>query len=64
MNLYRLSLNKQAFQLDNPLSFAKSLLKVDQVIFESYTSHKVFGAIITLDADDNPVRFSSTFCIE
>ena len=54
----------QALQLDNPLSFTKALLKVDQVLFESYTDHKLFGAIVTLDANDYPVNFSSTFCLE
>ncbi len=54
----------QAMQIDNPLSFTKALLKVDQVLFESYNSHKVYGAIVTLDANDYPVNFSSTICIE
>ena len=54
----------QAFQLDNPLSFTKALLKADQVIFESYNAHKVYAAIVTLDAYGNPVNFSSTICLE
>jgi len=54
----------QEMQLDNPLSFTKALLKADQVIFESYTDHKVYAAIVTLDADNSPVNFSSTTCIE
>ncbi len=56
--------DEQAMQIDIPLSFSKALLKVDQVLFESYNSHKVYGAIVTLDANDFPVNFSSSFCIE
>ncbi len=54
----------QAMQIDNPLSFTKALLKVDQVLFESYNAHKVYAAIVTLDANDYPVNFSSTICLE
>ncbi len=54
----------QAFQLDNPTTFAKALLKADQVIYESYTNHKLYAAVVTLDANDFPVNFSSTLCLE
>jgi len=58
-------INKKEVPLyDNPLSFTRALLKADQVIFESYTDHKVYAAIVTLDADNNPVNFSSTICLE
>ena len=62
--LMTVDFDPQAMQLDNTLSFTRALLKADQVIFESYTDHKVYAAIVTLDADNNPVNFSSTICIE
>lgn len=57
-------LGVQAFQTDNPLTFTKDLLLADQVIFESYAVHKVYAALVTLDANEQPVNFSSTICIE
>ncbi len=62
--LMKVDFDAQAFQADSPLVFTKSLLKADQVIFESYTDHKVYAAIVTLDAENNPVNYSSTICIE
>ncbi len=56
--------DSQTLQLDNPLSFTKTLLKMGQSIFEKYNSHLTFLALVTLDAEENPVSFSSTFCIE
>lgn len=54
----------QHLQLDIPLRFTKALLKSDQVIFESYSDHKVYAALVTLDVNDNPVNFSSSLCLE
>jgi len=54
----------QLFQLTNPATFSKSLLKADQVIFESYTDHKVYAAIVTLDDNNNPINYSASICIE
>lgn len=54
----------QALQLANPLIFTKTLLKAEQVIFESYTSYKVYAALVTLDSNNVPVNFSSSICIE
>ncbi len=54
----------QDLQLDNPLTFTKSFLLTDQTLIESYTSRKVYAAIATLDANDNPVNFSKTICLE
>jgi hypothetical protein len=54
----------QELQLTNPITFSKALLKADQVIFESYTDHKVYVALVTLDANNNPVNYSSSICIE
>lgn len=54
----------QESQLTNPITFSKALLKADQVIFESYTDHKLYAALITLDVNNNPVNYSSSICIE
>ncbi len=54
----------QTLQLDNKLSFTKILLLSDQVVIESYNSRKIYAAIATLDANDNPVNFSKTICIK
>ncbi len=53
----------QELQLTNPITFSKSLLKVDQVIFESYSDHKVYAALVTLDVNNNPVNYSASICI-
>lgn len=54
----------QALQLTDPITFRKTLLRADQVIFESYTDHKVFAALVTTDINDNPINYSSSICIE
>lgn len=56
--------DSQVLQLTNSLTFSKALLKADQVVYESYTDHKVYAAIVTLDANNNPINFSSSICIE
>lgn len=54
----------QVLQLIDPFTFNKALLKADQVIYENYADHKVYAAIVTLDANNNPINFSSSICIE
>lgn len=54
----------QALQLANPLTYTKTLLLADKVIFESYASHKVFIALATLNSNNAPVNFSSSVCLE
>ncbi len=54
----------QALQLTDAITFSKALLKADQVIFESYTDHKVYAALVTLDANNTPINYSSSICIE
>lgn len=54
----------KTFQLTDPITFSKSLLKADQVIFESYADHKVYAAIVTLDENNKPINYSSSICIE
>jgi hypothetical protein len=54
----------QALQLTDPITFSKALLKADQVVFESYSDHKVYAALVTTDENDNPVNYSSSICIE
>ena len=54
----------QAFQTANPMQFTKALLLNEKALFESYGSHKVFAALVTLDENNLPVNFSSTLCIE
>jgi len=56
--------DSQVLQLTDTLTFSKALLKADQVVYESYTDHKVYAALVTLDANDNPINFSSSICIE
>lgn len=54
----------QTMQLTNPITFDKALLKADEVMFESYADHKVYAALVTLDANGNPINYSSSVCIE
>lgn len=55
--------DSQNLQLDNPISFTKSLLRSDQLVFESYYLHKIYAAVITLNANDDPVHYSRTMFI-
>ena len=54
----------QQLQLENPIVFRKTLFGSDQVIFESYTDHKVYITLVTLDERIAPVNFSSSLCLE
>lgn len=53
--------DKLVLNLTNPLTFSIPLQGSKTEIFDAYTNKKAFFALITLDALDNPVRFSSTF---
>ena len=50
----------QAIDLLNPLTFDINLDNVEGQIFDAYQDYKVFAAVYTLDADDEPVHFSNT----
>jgi hypothetical protein len=50
----------QSIDLVNPLSFSIQLDNVEGQIFNAYQGHKVFAALFTVDANDNPVNFSNT----
>ncbi len=54
----------QALQLNDPLSFTKAFLLTDQTVIGGYANRKVYAALITFDANDVPVNFSATLCIE
>ena len=56
--------DSEPLQLENPITFIKTLFKSDQVIFESYAEHKVYITLVTFDAENAPVNFSSTLCLE
>ncbi|MFZ4592144.1 MAG: hypothetical protein ACOYN6_14165 [Ignavibacteria bacterium] len=47
--------------LTNPMSFSFDLEGDKQAIYNAYTVRKAYFALITLDADGVPVRFSATF---
>lgn len=53
--------DQQVLSLTNPLSFTAPLSGSKKEIFDAYTTKKAFFALITLDADGNPVQFSTTF---
>jgi hypothetical protein len=54
----------QQLQLENIITFRKSLFKSDQVIFESYSDHKMYITLVTFDEGNAPVNFSSTLYLE
>jgi len=51
----------QVTDLDNPLSFSMSLSTQEAQIFDQYQDHKVFFSLLTLDANESVVKYSSTF---
>ena len=56
--------DSQDLKLIDPLSFSKAFLLTDQILIESYTNRKVYAALVTLDANDVPVNYSASICIE
>ena len=46
--------------LVNPLTFSIPMDTMDGDYFDVYTTKKAFFALVTLDADKNPIRYSST----
>ena len=53
--------DKVNLNLVSSLAFSIPLTGPKTEIFDAYTNKKAFFALITLDALDNPVRFSGTF---
>jgi len=51
-------IDAQQLQLKNTITFRKILFRSDQVIFESYTEHKVYITLVTLDSVNSPVNLS------
>lgn len=49
---------------DSQTAFKLFYTGKDIELFDSYTDRKAFSALISLDADDNPVHFSRTFVIQ
>ena len=47
-------------QTEAPLIFTKNFSDEDKLIYEKYGAHKAYFALITLDVDGNPVKFSNT----
>ncbi|MCX6159584.1 MAG: hypothetical protein ACOYN6_08715 [Ignavibacteria bacterium] len=47
--------------LSNPLTFTFTLTNIEKQKFDEYSVRKAFFALVTLDADDKPVRYSNTF---
>lgn len=58
--LHRLS-TAVPVSLAAPITFDISLDNIESQIFDAYTSSKGLFALVTLNADDVPVRFSNTF---
>jgi hypothetical protein len=54
----------QQLQLTIPITFRKTLFRSDQVIFESYTDHKIYITFVTFDASNAPVNFSSSLYLQ
>lgn len=63
-SLMPVEFDAQDLQLVDPLSFTKAFLLTDQTLIESYTIRKAYAALVTFDANDMPVNFSATVCIE
>ncbi len=47
-------------KLDEPLVFSAVLKGEDELPYKKYSLHKAYIALITLDSDGNPVKFSAT----
>lgn len=47
--------------LANPLSFSAIIYDSDRDIYSKYDTHLTYLALITLDADNNPIHFSKGF---
>jgi hypothetical protein len=54
----------QATNLVTALTFDANLTNQQQQIFDKYQSVKTFVALLTLDADGNPVHYSSTALLQ
>ncbi|MCL5028006.1 MAG: hypothetical protein M1480_03195 [Bacteroidetes bacterium] len=52
--------NTVPFKTDSPLAFSASLQGEDQLRYSKYSEHKVFLALVTLDSNNEPVKFSAT----
>jgi hypothetical protein len=62
--MYPMEFNSVPIQTDQPLSFTRSFDDTEKLIYEKYGYHKAYFAVVTLDADGNPVRFSTTTASE
>lgn len=51
----------QSIDLVNPLNFSILLDSVEGQIFKAYQTNKIFATLFTVDANDKPAHFSSTF---
>jgi hypothetical protein len=54
----------QATNLATELTFDANLTNQQQQIFDKYNTIKTFVALVTLDADSNPVHYSSTALLQ
>lgn len=59
-----LSHEAQVLKLEDPITFNRTFLKAEEMLFESFNNHKVYCALITLDSNNTPVNYSSTLCLE
>ena len=58
--LYTAEFPSQPLQLDASLSFTRQLKDEEPIYFSKYADHKAYFALVTLDSNDNPVKFSMT----
>jgi hypothetical protein len=56
-----LTSEKEAVILDSQITFELCFSSKEMGLFNAYNNKKAFSAIITLDADENPVHYSKTF---
>lgn len=52
---------KQALDLNNPLTFSTDFQDTDTSLLQNYPNVIVHSVFCTLDADDSPVQYSSTY---
>jgi hypothetical protein len=63
-SLMSMSTVSQTIKLGTPLTFDADLTNQQQQVFDKYHTSKAFVALVTLDAANNPVHYSSTALLQ
>jgi|GEM_PF-2940754 len=50
----------QSLQLTDPVSFTRTITGQEKLLYDTYTDHMAFIALVTLDNDGNVIHYSNT----